>query len=300
MVLTPRLSSQSWVEILYEKLAHLFAPPARDLAQVIASAGDKSAIQPPDTSVLQIYALGSLRVYTGGRQLTAADWVYARAKDLLLYLLIHPGATREQIGLEFWPDASTEQVRSRFSAVLTHARKALGRDHDWITCEAGRYVLNQTAGCWFDVELFEAKLRAAHKHLRREPRQVTEAIACLEAAIDLYQGEFAADLVEGQWQQSKGAQLRQAFEDALLTLGEFHFEAERYEQAAETYRRALAHDRYLEAAHRELMRSLARQGEHGLALQQYEIVLRTLQELEAPPSSETRVLAERLRRGEPI
>jgi DNA-binding SARP family transcriptional activator len=257
-------------------------------------------MQPIDTSVLQIYAFGPLRVYAGGRQLTAADWVYARAKELLLYLLIHPSATREQIGLEFWPDASTEQVRSRFSAVLTHVRKALGRDHDWITCEAGRYVLHHTAGRWFDVELFETKLCAAHKHLRREPRQVTEAIACLEAAIDLYRGEFAADLIEGQWQQSKRTQLRQTFEDALLLLGGFHFEAGRYEQAAETYRRALAHDCYLEAAHRALMRSLARQGEHGLALQQYEILVRTLQELEAPPSTETRVLAERLRRGERV
>jgi predicted ATPase/DNA-binding SARP family transcriptional activator len=300
MVLARAMGAQSWVEILHEKLARIFASDIRHRPLPAMPAEDTSAAQPAHPVALQIYAFGPTRVYAGGRQLTAADWVYARAKELLLYLLIYPRTTREQIGLEFWPDASTEQVRSRFSAVLTHARKALGRDHDWITCEAGRYVLNHTADRWFDVEVFEAKLRAAHKHLRCEPRQVTEAIACLEAAIDLYQGEFAADLVEGEWQQHKRTQLRQAFEDALLTLGGFHFEAGRYEQAAKTYRHALAYDCYLEAAHRELMRSLARQGEHGLALQQYETLVHTLQELEAPPSTETRVLAERLRRGERI
>ncbi len=48
------------------------------------------------------------------------------------------------------------------------------------------------------------------------------------------------------------------------------------------------------------MRCLARQGEMGLALQQYESLVRVLQELGAPPSPETQRLVERLRRGEEV
>lgn len=88
------------------------------------------------------------------------------------------------------------------------------------------------------------------------------------------------------------------FTNALLTLGRLQVDAKDDEQATATYRRAIAHDGYLEEAHRELMRCLVRQGEHGLALQQYESIVRILQELGAPPSSETQKLVERLRRGE--
>lgn len=136
--------------------------------------------------------------------------------------------------------------------------------------------------------------------MRHTPRQLPEAISCLESAIALYQGDLAADLLEGQWQQNKREQLQQMFTDALLTLGRLHVETEHHEQAAATYRRALAHDRYLEEAHRELMRCLARQGEPALALRQYETLERVLAELDVSPSPETKALVARVRRGERI
>ena len=63
----------------------------------------------------------------------------------------------------------------------------------------------------------------------------------------------------------------------------------------------IAHDSYLETAHRELMRCYARSGERGMALRQYQ-TLRTLldDELGAPPAAETTALFERLRQGDEI
>lgn len=232
--------------------------------------------------------------------MTAADWAYARAKEVLLYLLLHRSATRGEIALEFWPDASLAEVRSRFSAILTHTRKALGRDVDWIPFADGRYTFNRTGAYWFDVEVFAAELKAAHQHLRQTPRQVPAAIACLESAVALYQGDFAADLKEGQWQQGKREALRQALADALLLLGRLQVEAERYDLAANVYRQVLTHDPYVEEAHRELLRCLARPGAPALALRQYETLERVLAELDVLPSPESLALAERLRRGERI
>ncbi len=96
-------------------------------------------------------------------------------------------------------------------------------------------------------------------------------------------------------------ELRKEFLDALLLLGKYLFEQADYAQAAEVYQRILAQDNYLEIAHRELMRCLARQGETSQALRHYQMMAEVLQrEVGAPPARETKTLYERLKRGEQV
>jgi DNA-binding SARP family transcriptional activator len=248
---------------------------------------------------LRVFALGQVRVYRGDQMLTSSDWTYAKARELLFYLLCRPNATREQIGLDFWPDASAEQVRKRFSAALAHARNALGRETEWITLSDGRYRIDPARTYWFDVDLFEAKLNAAGQLLQNGgPRE--QIVTLFEEAINLYQGDFAEEFMEGEWHQSRRASLARAYLEALLALGGIHFEAERYPQAITSYQRALAKDPYLEEAHHELIRCYARTGKRSQALRQYETLSAALAELNATPSAETQVLVERLRLGEQI
>jgi DNA-binding SARP family transcriptional activator len=248
---------------------------------------------------LRAFALGPVRVYRGDHLLTSSDWTYAKARELLFYLLCRPNATREQIGLDFWPDASAEQVRKRFSAALAHARNALGRETEWITLIDGRYRIDPARAYWFDVDLFEAKVHTAGQLLQNGgPRQ--QIVAFLEEAISLYQGDFAEEFLEGEWHQSRRNSLLRAYLEALLALGGLHFEAERYPQAIATYQQALAKDPYLEEAHHELIRCYARISKRSQALRQYETLTAALAELNATPSSETQVLVECLRLGEQI
>jgi DNA-binding SARP family transcriptional activator len=248
---------------------------------------------------LRVFALGQARVYRGDHLLTSADWTYAKARELLFYLLCRPNSTREQIGLDFWPDASAEQVRKRFSAALAHARNALGRDTEWITLNDGRYRIDPARAYWFDVDLFDAKVHAAGQLLQNGgPRQ--QIVSLLSEAITLYQGDFAEEFVEGEWHQARRAALARAYLEALLTLAALHFEAERYPQAIATYQQALAKDPNLEEAHHELIRCYARIHKRSQALRQYETLTAALAELNATPSSETQVLIERLRLGETL
>jgi len=84
----------------------------------------------------------------------------------------------------------------------------------------------------------------------------------------------------------------------LLLLGGLLFGQARYEPAAQAYRRAIAQDGYLEAAHRELMRCYARLGERGQALRHYQTLAALLRDdLEAAPAPATTALYERLQRG---
>ncbi len=253
---------------------------------------------------LRLFALGRGRVYRGDRLLTAADWTYSKARELVFYLLCHPNSTREQIGLAFWPDANAEQVRKRFSAALAHARSALGREHDSIRLEDGRYRLDLPPASWCDLHEFRAKLLAAQRLLRQgqdcegEKRQA--AAPLLAEAIALYGGDLVEDMTTDEWPLSLRTALQQQFLDVLLLLGSLHQEGGRPEAAIAVYQRAVAHDPYLEDAHLELIRCLARSGRRRDALRQYTALAAALAELDAAPAPATEALAARIRRNEPV
>jgi DNA-binding SARP family transcriptional activator len=96
-------------------------------------------------------------------------------------------------------------------------------------------------------------------------------------------------------------ELRREYQEALLLLGELLFAQKRHAEAAEAYRKAIAHDELLEEAHRELMRCHAARGERGQALRHYEELVELLCErLGIPPAPETRGLYQYLRAGEEI
>jgi DNA-binding SARP family transcriptional activator len=127
------------------------------------------------------------------------------------------------------------------------------------------------------------------------------AIDRLQAALALYRGDLLEDFPDDDWVLARREDLRRQQLQALLTLGRLLLAAGRPAEAAATYRGAIARDGYLEAAHRGLMQSLARQGEPGQALRHYQSLLTLLaDELGTAPSPETTELHGRLRRGEPI
>jgi len=106
---------------------------------------------------------------------------------------------------------------------------------------------------------------------------------------------------EGEWFIARREELLRMYLEALLTLGGLLFEKGDYAKAADAYRRAIAHDNYLEAAHRELMRCYTQLGEPGQAIRHYEGLVELMRaELSSPPATETTALFESLRRGEEI
>lgn len=248
---------------------------------------------------LRLLLLGRGRIYCGDRLLSAADWTYSKARELVFYLLCHPDSTREQVGLAFWPDASPEQVRKRFSAALAHARTALGRDAETIRLVDGRYRLDPARGFWCDLHEFEARLRAARRLLQTDgDRQA--AAALLEDAAALYGGDLLEDMTADDWPQARREALQADYLDALLLLGGLHQEASRYDEAIAVYRLALTQDVYSEEAHIELMRCQVRSGRRRESLRQYEALRAALAELGAAPSPAAESLVARIRHNQPV
>jgi predicted ATPase/DNA-binding SARP family transcriptional activator len=249
----------------------------------------------PAINTLRLNALGPTQVFLGDQLLTT--WSYARVKELLFYLITHPARTKAQIGLALWPEASPSKLRNGLSTAIYHLRRALGNPQ-WIIFEDELYRFNRTLDYRFDVEVFEAKLiQAAHVQAQQPER----ASALLQEAIDLYQGDFVEDLLEGDWFLLRREELRRKYLAALLDLGQLSFAQGHYARAAESYRRAIEKDEVLEEAHRELLRCYARLGERGQALRHYQTFEQMIRdELGSAPAAESVALYERLKRGEEV
>jgi predicted ATPase/DNA-binding SARP family transcriptional activator len=269
---------------------------------VDAPDGDESRIPPPVPMAgmvvpLEIRALGRLEILRDGVPVPAESWAYAKPRELLLYLLLHPdGRTREQIGLAFWPEISTAQVKNNFHVTLHHLRKALGGS-DWIRFDRGRYRVAFEAGIVFDAATFEERVVAALRALRARPDD-REAAEALDAALPAYRGHLLDDESVGDWHLEMRDRLARLHEEALLALGAAHTRAARHAEAAELFRRMVTLDPLHEDAVHHLMLALARDHRRSDALRAFDqLAVALRRELDAEPAAEVQALATQLRAG---
>jgi DNA-binding SARP family transcriptional activator len=246
-------------------------------------------------SRLRVLALGPLQVFVGGKPIEAAAWGSARPRELLLYLLVHAdGRTKEQAGLAFWPDASAAQLRNNFHVTLHRLRKALGAT-DWVALVNERYRVDPSAIEEFDVAEFEREVASARRALHRQEPDATEQ---LEHALARYRGDFLDGEPMGDWHLEHRDRLQRLFVDSLMALGARFAKEERWDRAADSFRRVLGRDELHEEALQALMRCHAGLGERSQALRAYlQFADRLKRELEAEPGRETALLYERLQQG---
>jgi predicted ATPase/DNA-binding SARP family transcriptional activator len=270
---------------------------AQSVAAHVQSKTDRAVSEIRPRAELTISAFGPAQICRGEQLLTSADWTYAKSRELLFYLLSHDSQTKEQIGLDLWPDVSPSQLRNTLGVRLHHLRRALGRA-DWIVFENNTYAFNRSLNYWFDVEVFDTSIANARRVRDHSPEQV---IRHFQEAVKLYRGDFLQDWADSEWFVTRRTELREKYLDALLTLGQLLFAQGNNAQAAATYKQVIEHDNYVEAAHRELMLCYARLGEQAQALRHYQDLVELMQaELGSPPAPETTALFERLRRGEAV
>lgn len=243
----------------------------------------------PVGALLIVRALGTAAVRVGDIELTAADWGYAKPRELLFLLVVSPPLTREQLGAALWPDLSRKQLGNALHTALRELRRALGSP-DWVRYDGGRYSFNRTMPLDCDVDAFEFALAAASR-----ARPAAAALPELQRALAAYGGDFLAGMASGEWAHARRDELRRRFESALLAAGRLHAAAGRHEAAVTAFRRAIEHEPLNEAAHRELMTSWAQLGQRARALRHYAVLTSLLaDQLGVRPAPETTALYERL------
>jgi DNA-binding SARP family transcriptional activator len=122
-----------------------------------------------------------------------------------------------------------------------------------------------------------------------------------ESAANLYQGDFLADDLYEEWPVLTRERLRMTYLDMLDRLSRIHFNQGQYLACVNLCHIILTCDNCREDAHRRLMRCYSRQGQHQLALSQFQACVETLRaEMDVDPEPVTKQLAERIRRRENV
>ncbi len=207
-----------------------------------------------------------------------------KARALLAYLAAEDGraVSRERLADLLWPYQGSEQARHSLRNCLLELRKALGSAADL-------HLVADFANCRIrdvdvDLDRFETLARS---------EQPTE----LEAAADLYRGEFLADfhITSEPFQEWLAAERDRALGlacEVLQRLTAARDSAGEHEAAIRSGRRLVALDPLSELGQRALIRAYAKAGRRAEALRQYKSCAENLKrELGVAPDHETQALA---------
>jgi ABC-type oligopeptide transport system substrate-binding subunit len=167
--------------------------------------------------------------------------------------------------------------------------------------DGGRISVGLNPGIATRVDALDLEAAIARANRCQREGDSTAAAGYLEAAADLYQGDFlssfdVADCLEfEEWAARRRAQLREQVLSALDTLATHWTQRGAYERALGYARRLLALEPLWETSHRQMMTLLALSGQRSAALAQYQECRRILEtELDLEPLEETEALHSRL------
>ena len=236
---------------------------------------------------LSIGVLGPLVIERDGCRLGK---VPKKARALLGYLAAQGGqaVSRERLADLLWPYQGSEQARHSLRNCLLELRKALGPS-------GARHLVADFATCRIedvavDLDRFE--------RLSRSPNRPD-----LQAAAELYRGEFLADFdIDSEpfqeWLAAERDRTLALICDILQRLTAAQDAAGEADAAIQSGRRLVALDPLSEFGQRALMRAYAHAGRRGEALRQYKSCAETLKrELGVAPDAETQALAHEMARS---
>jgi predicted ATPase/DNA-binding SARP family transcriptional activator len=251
-----------------------------------------------ESEMLQIYALGDLRILKGEKPVR--ELRSRKAQALLVYLA---GTTkshaREVLADMFWSESSQLQAMSNLRDVLHTLRKYL---KPFINITRYSVNLNPEAVVWLDVNELDSVLTI----MQADEGDLTAMTAeKLETALALYQSDFLDGFyIRGargfeEWLLYERERIRLGTLDALFSLAIFHANMANFKKGIHYARRALDLEPLMEAGYQQLMRLLDSSGRSSEALIQYEKCRHILsKELGVEPSEETQELYSYLIKGE--
>jgi DNA-binding SARP family transcriptional activator len=256
---------------------------------------------------LTLLLLGGFQAVVNGQSL---HFPTDKIRALLAYLAIEQGRPhrREVLATLLWPDLPDRQARSNLRLSLHRLRQTLDKASPDLSVSL--LTITRTTVQWQPAVaqvdhsqlLHTLTAVAAHDHTQLE--SCPTCLPQLETAAALLQGDllagFAVDnslpfaewlLVQREFIHQQGLRLFGMLATAYEQCG-------RYDNAYSYAQRQLALEPWYEAAHRQAMQALARQGERDRALAQYAHCRDMLwQELGVEPAPETAVLAQQIHDG---
>jgi DNA-binding SARP family transcriptional activator/predicted ATPase len=254
---------------------------------------------------LSISLLGSFQVTLDGQPVTGFKSNKVRA--LLAYLAVEADRPhrREVLAGLLWPDWPDREALSNLRYALANLRRVIGdraraeaRDAEppFLLITRDTLQFNPASDYHLDVTAFTHRVELN----KANPSVIDE----LQQSVALYQGEFLEGFSVGdspafeEWTLFNRERLARQMSAALYHLAATCEQRGEYEPAQAWAWQQIELEPWDEAAHQQLMRTLALSGQRGAALAQYETCHRLLaEELGVEPAPETRQLYEQIRDG---
>lgn len=236
-------------------------------------------------TTLRLELLGDFRLVAGGGLVTVSA---KKAQALLAFLAVKPVqlVSRDKIAALLWGSFGPEQARQSLRQMLSTLRrelKGIAGDDETLLVEENDFLALDAQHVSCDVVDFESGV-------------ATGSEESLRKAIETYGGDFLEgfELDEDrydQWVLGERDRLHRMALRAHSQLLDILTRKEAIDEAIITAQHSLRIDPLQEPVHRALMRLYAQSGDPVNALQQYDILARSLKrELGVNPDSETQKL----------
>ena len=225
-----------------------------------------------------------------------------RVKTLLKYLITQWDQSVEQSRVLYliWPDVDENEAANGLQALLDSARRALRSDlpnHDYIQVAGNTIRLNTEADIWVDAHEFESQVTMAQD--AQEAGDVDLALGLFLSALALYKDDFLRDNLYDDWPSDRREKLRELWISSMFRVAAICADRCEYSDSVRLMKKVLEIDPYRENAYQALMLYLSRAGRRGEAIQLYRYAERLFaQHLAAQPAPSTRMLYEKILRGE--
>lgn len=287
------------------ELVRSLGPAARPWLERLADAEDRQLRQaarrvladipavPSET--LCVHLLGPFRVQRGddGHD----DWRRERVRELLGYLAVHPGTTREAVIDALWPDLWPEAGANNLRTTLSYLLRSLQPDRkanqaSYFVAQRGP-VIELVGHDRLSVDLWEFDRLVAEGARADAAGESAVALMAFRSAAELWRGPFLAES-SSAWVDDERERLRLAYVNAACRAAELSLAAGDVEVADVLARGVLEVEPWSEAAYRVVVSGHLQRDQRPAARRVLDRCLTMLDELGVHPEPSTSMLRHRL------
>jgi LuxR family transcriptional regulator, maltose regulon positive regulatory protein len=238
--------------------------------------------------VFQVFALGTGRVFKGGKEISKTEWISQRTRELFFFLLDRSPVSRNEVLETFWPEKPLARAVANLYQTLYRLRRVVGCD--MITLEEQECRLTPDFYFEYDVARFEKQARLALAIPATDLQQLGQLAAAAQFCI----GEYLADL-SPEWALARRAALNELQVKVLQEYAMALMRVTRYTEARDILVKALELEPFEDSLHEQMLVCLARLGRRHEVVDYYRRYRETLRtELGLDPPAEVRALYSRL------
>jgi DNA-binding response OmpR family regulator len=299
IVLSAKSTHEDILDAL-ERGADDFIPKPFDLEDLLLRVRvwlDRTRPSPLTGDGLRIFTLGPFRAFSGEELVMDEETGDSRARTLLKYLVTERGepADRGQIVYLLWPDLEDTEADAHLTRLLQQLRTggAIGK----YMREDRAGVRLERDGVWVDADDFEHQVRVGQE--AQEQGDVDVALGLFLSALALYKEDYLRENLYEDWPSERRERLRELWISSMFRVAAICADRCEYADSVRLMKKVLEIDPYRENAYQALMLYLSRAGRRGEAIQLFRYAERLFaQHLAAQPAPSTRMLYEKILRGE--